>query len=318
MTREDRVNKDKKRFLKRTTKRNIFCACVLALPVLQFLIFYVYINFNSFILAFQSYRLNTSGIGYITTFAGFDNFKVAISKIAQSGYMFRYSLIAYACSLFIGITFAMLFSFYLYKKSIGSEFFRVILFLPQIIASIALVLLYKTIVDSVYPEILRNAGNANAIGLLSDPKTKFTAVLVYNVFMGFGVNVLLFSGAMSGINQSIVESAKLDGAGTVQEFIHITIPMIYPTLVTFIVVGMAGVFTNQMNLLSFFGADSTDISTIGYFLYTQASRSDLVSPPINFLSYSQLSAMGIILTLIVIPLTLITRKLLEKLGPSAD
>ena len=56
-------------------KKLLFCLCVIALPVLQFMLCYVYVNFNSFILAFTKYDKITD----TTSFAGFDNFELVFT-----------------------------------------------------------------------------------------------------------------------------------------------------------------------------------------------------------------------------------------------
>ena len=58
--------------LSRKSKRLIFFICILALPLIQFAIFYLYVNFNSIILAFQNYAQKDGELGYNVTFAGFN------------------------------------------------------------------------------------------------------------------------------------------------------------------------------------------------------------------------------------------------------
>jgi ABC-type polysaccharide transport system permease subunit len=94
--------------------------------------------------------------------------------------------------------------------------------------------------------------------------------------------------------------------------IYIVLPLIYPTFVTFMVVGVGGIFTGQMGLYSFFGpsADET-IQTFGYYLFKTtkaAGESD----------YPFLATMGILMTLVAAPLTFFVKWLLEKLGPSLE
>lgn len=306
----------KKRTYSRTTKRLVFYVLIMALPVLQFCIFYIYVNFNSFALAFQTYT--STDAGRVSSFAGFDNFKVAFEQLKTSGFMFKNSLLLYACNLLIGTSLALFFSFYLAKKYPASGLFKVILFMPQIISSVVLGILFKFIANDAYSAIVGQlTGLTEVKGLLDNDATAFGTLLFYNVWVSFGTNVLMYTGAMSGINESVVESAQLDGANVMQEFFHITIPMIFPTLTTFIVVGLAGIFTNQMNLYTFFKNNAGQMSTMGYFLYVQAQGSDVIATR-GYLDYPQLSALGLILTLIVLPLTLGTRKLLEKYGPSTD
>ena len=111
----------------------------------------------------------------------------------------------------------------------------------------------------------------------------------------------------------MVESAHLDGADGFREFWYITLPLVYPTLSTFLITGVAGLFTNQINLYSFYGAEApVGVQTFGYYLYTQtqAAKSEA--------EYPRLAAIGFILTLIAVPLTLVVKWALEKFGPSED
>ena len=145
--------------------------------------------------------------------------------------------------------------------------------------------------------------------------------MFFNVWIGFGTEVLLYSGTMSGISDSIVESAELDGANRVQEFIYITLPMIYPTLTTFIITSIAGIVTNRLNLITLYNSGAGKHSSIGYYLYmaSQDPSLTLSSPATEIrLNFPALSAMGLIFTAIIFPITMITRKLMEKFGPSVD
>ena len=123
----------------------------------------------------------------------------------------------------------------------------------------------------------------------------------------------MYSNGMSGIDPEIVESAHLDGASGLKEFWYITLPLVYPTLSTFLIFGIATIFTNQINLYSMYaGAAPTELQTFGYYLYkmTVAARSKAEYPP--------LAAMGILLTCVAVPTTFLIKWLLEKFGPSVD
>lgn len=309
----------KKKIDSRTKRRLGFYALIVTLPLLQLGLFYVYVNFNSILLAFREYSANTKGLGYIIEFAGFKNFQTAFEKIWSNGYMIKNSLGAFFWRTGVGLSLALVFSFYLSKKYYASGFFKVILYMPQIISTVVFALLFRYIVTDVYPIVAKAiTGQEDVLGLLDNLNTKYSTVVFYNVWIGFGVNVILFTGAMSGINYSVIESAQIDGVNVIQEFFSITIPMIFPTLITFIVVGIAGIFTDQMQLYTLFGNHADELSTWGYFLYVETTVSDVIAPSITTMSYSELSALGLTLTLIVFPITMTIRKMLEKFGPSVD
>lgn len=294
------------------TKKLAFYIAMSALPLLQFCIFYVYVNVNSVLMAFQRYDYFKGRFFWV----GFDNFSRVFSDIKTSASIqlaFKNSFIVYAVSLVIGTTLAVLFSYYVYKKAFGSRIFKTALFFPSIISAVALVTLYRYFVELSIPSIWKSLFGIEIKGLMH-PFTVFPTVLFFCIWTGFGTTVLMYSGAMGSINDSVVEAAKLDGANAFQELIHVTLPSIYHTLVTFIIMGISGLFLNQMNAFTFFGENADpSVSTVGYFIYktTLANRATLADFP-------YLAAFGIILTVVLVPVALIVKKLLERFGPSID
>lgn len=296
--------------------RMIFYVAVMALPVIQVCIFYVYMHVNSILLAFRDYDAVSSSFTWI----GFENFKDVFSLLFSESFLSTTvlnSVILYLCTLFVGITFALVFSNYIYKKMAGAGLFKVVLFLPQIVSMVVMVILFRYFVERAIPVII-NEITGDVIGsLLTTESVNFWIVLGYTLLVGFGTQVLLYTGAMSGISQEMVDAAKVDGFTPLKEFIYITIPSIYNTLVTFIVVGIAAIATNQMNLYSFYGTGApVNGQTLGYYLFMNIKTADESASP--YTEYPYLSAFGVVLTVFVVPLTLIIRKLLEKFGPSNE
>ncbi|MBQ8294835.1 MAG: sugar ABC transporter permease [Clostridia bacterium] len=298
--------KTKNHFQKKRMKDLIFCALVLAVPVAQFIIFYLVVNFNSIIMAFQRYE-NGKFI-----FNGLQNFRDMWMEVAHGSTLdaIKNSIIVYFCSSLLGLTLSLVFSFYIYKKMPFSKTFRVVLYLPSILSSMVTVTVFKQLVEIGVKDIfsLQN-------GLLSNPDTKMGTLIFFQLLMGFGTQILMYSGAMNGIDDSAVEAARLDGVNTFQEFFYITLPLIYPTIVTFLVVGMAGMFTNQLNLYAFYGNGGNlgrEYWTVGFMLFQRVNTSKTLA------EYPLLATYGMTLTLIAAPMTLLFRKGLEKFGPSLD
>ena len=305
----------KKEINYRARSRLIFYIALMALPVIQFCIFYIYVNFNSILLAFRK----TDSVTYQVSFVGFSNFVEAFTELKKMSYMFKNSIVLYLCTTGIGLSLAIIFSYYIYKKFPASRFYRLILFLPKIVPSVVFSVLFKYMATDLYKAVVEILTGATVNGLLdTDLDTLYVVVLFYNLWLCFGVNVVLFTGSMTSINESLVESAQLDGTNTVQEFFRLTIPMIFPTIVTFVVVGMAGIFTSQMHLYTLFDDNKgLPIATIGYYLYLSSKMSDVVAKR-GYLDFHVLASMGLIFTLIVFPVTLTVRKLATKFGPSVD
>ncbi len=302
----------------RKKKQMIFFYSLMILPVLQFCVFYIYVNSNMILLAFQNYKIKTDALGYDITFAGLENFKTALAFLSENAYMIFNALEAFVVVTLFEMVLAIFFSYYIYKAYPMHGIFRIVLFMPKIISGVVFVVLFKYIVTDVYQYVVQQLTSQEVLGLLDNPETKKATVYFYCIYMGFGVNVLLFCGAMSGINDSVVESAQLDGVNTLQEFWYITLPMIFPTIKSFLIIGISGIFTQQLALHTFFGGDAAELSTIGYTIYMQSTASGVIAPSNRFLSFSQLSAMGVMFSIVLYFLLMAMRKVLNKYGPSVD
>ena len=292
------------------TQQLIFYCTMIALPILQFLICYVYVNARSFTLGFQEYSYNTNSFHFV----GFKNFKQIFSDFQTEKYL--RDTIWNSLELFLWITLfgsfvAVFFSYYIYKKQPGSVLFKIILYMPNILGGVVVVIMYKFFVDIAVPEIGSLVG-VEIKGLLSNVETRRTTIMFYTIFTSFGSKVLVYSSAMSGISDSIIESAQLDGITPMKELVYIVLPSIWNTFVTFMVSSVVGIFTNQMSLFTFYGSGANQsLYTFGYYLYRETVAA-------GNLEYPYLSAMGLLLTVIVVPATLFTRWSMKKFGPSVN
>ena len=289
----------------------IFYSLMMLFPVVQFAIFYIGVNFNSFLMAFQRIDIAENTITW--TFQNFQQIWLELTEQNTLLQVSRVSLLSYALLLVIGTPLGLLFSYYIYKKLPFAGGFRVILFLPSIISAVVMVTIFQFYVERAVPAYVEALFGKTIQGLLTNIHSRYAVIIFYNIWIGFGTGVLLYSNGMTNISQDVVESAHLDGADGVKEFWYITLPLVYPTLSTFLITGGAGIFTNQLNLYSFYGVSApVGVQTFGYYLYTQtqAATSDT--------AYPRLAAIGLILTVIAVPLTLIVKWALEKFGPSED
>lgn len=293
-------------------RQKLFFYCtMIVLPLIQFAIFYVYVNIQSFVLAFQEYSLDS----YSYKFVGFKNF-TQIFKDFQTVRALKASIVnsltLYFWTLLFGAFAAVLFSYYIYKKHVGSMTFKILLYLPQILGGVVVVIIYKFFLEDCIPAVVNDIFGGNITGLLTNPKTERTMIIFFSIYVSFGTRILVYSSAMSGISDSIIESAQLDGVTPFKELIFIVIPSIWGTFVTFMVASIMGIFTDQMSLFTFYGEQaSPSLYTFGYYLYRGAKVAKNAD-------YPYLSAMGMLLTLIVTPMTLFARWAMRKFGPSKE
>jgi ABC-type sugar transport system permease subunit len=190
-----------------------------------------------------------------------------------------------------------------------------------VLSVVVLGLLYQEVLNTVYPSIMKTVFNKTGVASLMTPNSpynaKFYGALIFTLWFSFGSNVLIYTGAMSGIDQSVVESAHLDGVNSFQEFLYIYVPMVFSTIATFILTGLAGIFNNQMNLHVFF-KNGDEVEVFGYHFYSRTAMYLEQGMNGHISELHELAALGVIATLIIIPVTLLARKLLNKYGPSTD
>ena len=289
----------------------IFYCLMMIWPVLQFSVFYIATKVNSILYSFQSFDVLTGSVTWTTSHLS-TAFKM-MTKSAEFRSMMQVTLQSFALTVGIGTPLGILFSYYISKKMGGSRLFRVVLFLPSIISAIVMVSMYQFFVEQALPELVFRMTGERVKGLIENPDTRFGTIMFYNIWVSFGVNVLMYSNSMSAIPADVIEAAKIDGVSAVKEFFYVSLPMVYPTIVTFLITAVATMFTNQYNMYSFYGSPSpAGTANYGYYFFnvTQAAESRA--------EYSTISAMGLYLTAIALPLTLGVRYLLNKFGPSEE
>lgn len=310
-------NTKKKKMTSKRKKELIFVIVLLAFPVLQFLATWIFVNSYSIILAFE----NVSFEGEVT-FAGFSNFLKVIENIFDASkdpirvgsvdisstlMIFLNSLGYTLITIFVSLPLALISSYFLSKKMPLANVFRVIFFLPNIISTVALVYAFR--MQTIDP----NAGLLyqffKSIGITHEnwPSTT-TIVYIYCIWAGLGYNVLLLSGAIGRIPKELFESAQMDGAGSFKEFTRIMIPMIWPTVVTLVVLGLTSILTLYLQPYLF---NLNNNETIAGAIFNNVSDA-------NTVDYPYYAAFGLLFSFVLAPLILYIRKVISKKYSDTD
>lgn len=114
----------------------------------------------------------------------------------------------------------------------ATGFFRVIYFLPNIVMPVAVAMVWRFLLNSKVGlvNIFLKAIHLPTPGWISDPKYIMAALVIISVWSGVGYNAVIILAGLQGISLSLYESARLDGAGNIQTFWKITVPLLSPTL----------------------------------------------------------------------------------------
>lgn len=303
----------------------LFIYGFLAWPILHFFVFWVCMNFGTFVDSFFEIMAD----GATRRFVGFDNYAEIIRIIfgqKDRGIMNYHgvlnSLTLIPLSLLINLPITILFAYGIFKKVPLYNSFRIILFLPAIISSVVLCLAFRLSLDNSSGIIIRlikaiglggdgsqaNTGIIPVGGFLGNEKTMWGTILVFSVWTGVNGNLIYFSSAMARLPESVFESAELDGATQLRQFGSICVPLIWPTITTMSITLVAGVFSWMMpSLLLTDGADRS--TTIGLMISLSVK---------NDKNNTVISAFGVLVAVFGGVIIMTFRYLMEKLNERVE
>jgi multiple sugar transport system permease protein len=115
-----------------------------------------------------------------------------------------------------------------------SKLFRTVFFLPVVTTTAIVGVVMQFILDPASGPVnalLQALGHAGGVNFLGDSSTALITVSVVYVWKFFGITMVYWLAALQTIPQEIYEAARVDGAGFVQMFIHITVPLLKPFLI---------------------------------------------------------------------------------------
>lgn len=159
--------------------------------------------------------------------------------------------------------------------------FQLLLFLPQILSSMIMSIMWLAIYD---PASGLLNGLLGAVGLdswitpwLGDKNTAIWCLLIMSIWTSYGFNTVIYCTAIRSVDQAMYEAATIDGANFLQTFFKITVPSISKTTTTLLLLSLIGAFkvfdvVFQMTK----GGPGYYTYVISYYLYQEAFASNKV------------------------------------------
>lgn len=230
----------KKINLKTERSQRIMWSYIMLSPLIfGFLVFTIYPLLWAVRLSFFSY----DGIPSHTFFTGITNYVNAFTADKTFWKVMLNSFIIMGMKLPVEMVLALVMAILLNKNIKGRSFFRGAYYMPTIISS--------AIVGLVFTNLFGYFGMINKylmnIHLIKEPidwfakkNTSMITIVVASMWGTLGVNMLYFLSALQNIPKELYESADLDGANTIQVFLNITLPAIAPVAQIIVMLGIVG------------------------------------------------------------------------------
>jgi multiple sugar transport system permease protein len=206
--------------------------------LIGFLVFFVGPIIASFILSFTSWNIvgTPEWVGlknYTDIFTTDTRFLKAVQVT------FTYAIFYLPLEVVCGIGLAALMN----QKLRGIGVFRTLFYMPYIVPQVAAALVWVWMLNARYGVVntIMNWFGVTGPNWLGNP-TYILPSLIIIALWGVGGSAIIYLAGLQNIPQSLYEAATVDGAGRIQRFVRITLPMLSPTIFFQVVLGLIGVF----------------------------------------------------------------------------
>lgn len=195
----------------------------------------------SLYLSFTEYKIAGSPV-----WIGMENYRQAFFEdklFWPSLYRTVYFAVA---TVILGVLGSLLAALLLNQNMRGRNIFRALYYLPSLTPVVALAILWQWLLQ---PQVgLVNYAlslvDINGPGWLTSRQWAIPSMVIISLWASIGGGrMIIFLAGLQGVPKELYESAELDGASTIQRFIHITLPMISPVILFNVILGVIGSFS---------------------------------------------------------------------------
>lgn len=282
------------------------CILLLCAPALiHLLVFWLGVQVETFRLAFTDHY--TQRVGWYNFQWAFEQLSGASAADIPLAFENTIKFFVMGCLL---IPVSMFFAYLIYRKSFGHGFMRVSLYLPGAIGGIMISLLYARLMmyDGPLMHLYSQLTGSDPVMLSSENGILY--IMIHDVLIGVGANLMIWLGGMSRIPYDLIEVGKLEGIGPFTEFRKVILPLIWPTFVTMFTLQIINIFGSSGSILALTGgADGTN--TLAFWMYNMVLQG--LSQ-----EYGNVSALGLIFTVVTIPIVVIGRWFMNKFGEEVE
>jgi multiple sugar transport system permease protein len=283
-------------------KRSVRSAYLLISPYLLFLaVFLIYPVFFSIWLTFHDWNIVSPEIPFV----GLENYRRLLGDelfYKALWNTFRFIMI----NIPLQIVLALLLAVALNQPIKGRGFFRAAYFLPVVTSGVVISFLWSWMLstdDGIINEVLGWFG-IGPIPWLTSETWSIPSIAWVAAWKNLGYYVVIFLAGLQSIPKTLYEAARIDGAGPVQIFFRITLPMLNPAMLLVLVMSTINGFQlfTEPFIMTGGGPANSSLSVVMY-IYKNAFQS---------LDMGYAATIGLALALIILTVSLLQKKLLER------
>lgn len=239
----------KKITFKKTQNRDRIQLNLMSVPGLLLVLIFSYLPMVGIIIAFKSFNPNLGIFG--SKWVGFDNFRFFFMS-DDFGLLMR-NTIGYAiCFLVLGNLFNMILAimFYNIRNKAVLKYYQTTAILPTFMSIVLvsyLVYIFLDPANGLVNRMLLSLG-MDKIAWYTEPKYWPYILNFVNLWKGIGYGSLLYYATIVGIDQSLFDAAKIDGASKFQQIMHIIVPELSSLICLQLIMGVGGIMGGDFGL----------------------------------------------------------------------
>lgn len=202
-------------------------------------VFFVVPIIIAFVMSFTDWHINDM---WSAAFYGLRNYKLLLQDevfVRSLVNTFIYALSTAAGKAVVGLGLALLVS----RPRFGNNFFRTLFYLPCVLSSVVVGLLFKSILglDGLLNHLLNFFG-ASSVDWLGNYGTAMACIIFLEIWMWGGFSMFIYISGLQAISNDYYECAQLEGANKWQQFTKITLPLLMPSITVVLTLGLTGGF----------------------------------------------------------------------------
>ena len=155
-------------------------------------------------------------------FVGFANYIKAFSSSQRFGQAFGFTTLFTIISIITVNIIAFTLAYLLTRKIKGTNFFRTVFFMPNLIGGIVLGYTWQSMINA----ILAKYGTT----LVADAKYRFIGLIILMNWQMIGYMMIIYIAGLQNVPTELIEPSKIDGATKWQTLRYVTIPMVMPSI----------------------------------------------------------------------------------------
>jgi multiple sugar transport system permease protein len=238
-------------------------------------VFFVLPVLAALVLSFTDFDLYAIGDFANARFVGLANYRALINNpvfwLALKN-TFYFALVAGPLTVAVSLAAALLVNAPLVRFR---GIFRTVYFTPFVTTLVAVAIVWRYLYHPQYGLLNAVLGwfGIDPINWLGDPHWSMPAIILLATWKNFGYNMLILIAGLQSIPEELYEAARLDGAGAVRRFRHVTLPMLGPTMLFVAVITMIGyfqVFTEPYVMTA--GGPLKSTTTVVLLMYEEGFR----------------------------------------------